>query len=175
MSLLNIFSKIVEKVISIRINSHLNKHHILSDYQFAFRSGYSTSLPIIDLVDHITKNSEKSLISFALFIDLKKAFDTLDYSIFIKKLEHYGIREISLELLTSYLTDRHQYVSFNHENSTQLLIKTGVPQGSVLVPLVFNIYINDIFNSFFIQKFFLFADDTTAFDADKDIDVLFKS
>ena len=98
-----------------------------------------------------------------VFIDLQKAFDTVNHSILLQKVEHYGIRGTALNWFTSYLSERQQYVSVNGNTSDQLEISCGVPQGSVLGPLLFLIYINDLPNVSKFLSFFLFADDTNIY------------
>ena len=107
-----------------------------------------------------------------LFIDLSKAFDTLDHTILIDKLEFYGIRGIALNWFKSYLKNRSQYVDYNGTQSTLLKIRTGVPQGSILGPLLFLIYINDIINASKYLHLILFADDTNVFFHHKDLNAL---
>ena len=98
-----------------------------------------------------------------VFIDLQKAFDTVNHSILLQKLEHYGIRGVALDWFTSYLSGRRQYVSVNGHTSAKLEITCGVPQGSVLGPLLFLIYINDLLNVSKYLSFYLFADDTNIY------------
>ena len=97
----------------------------------------------------------------SLFLDLSKAFDTLNFSILLNKLEYYGIGGVSLNLIKSYLTNRYQYVKYENQASDLVEIKTGIPQGSILGPLFFSIYINDLVNSSTKFTYLMYADDTT--------------
>ena len=135
--------------------------------QYGFRRNHSTSHALnysVNYIESCLKNKEHVL---AIFIDLSKAFDTISHDKLLYKLNNYGIRGNALELIKSYLSNRTQYVSTLGENSSQLPVKFGVPQGSVLGPLLFILYINDIYRSTDIAKFILFADDTNIFIADK--------
>ena len=158
-SILSSLSKIFEKVINKRFIDFLKKHNVISDYQFGFREGMSTTLALADICDQFQNALDNNEITCGIFIDLAKAFDTVNHSILLKKLIHYGIRGNAFELIKSYLNDRVQYVQINNFISSNKEILCGVPQGSVLGPLLFLLYVNDIQNAsdFNIR---LFADDT---------------
>ena len=160
-SVLNVFSKIYEKVLVDRLNCFVIKNDILYKYQFGFRKNYSTYMALLSFMDTVTDAVDANKIVAGLFIDLSKAFDTINHDILIKKLHNYGVRGIALQLLSNYLSNRMQCVTFNGCTSDFLSITCGVPQGSVLGPLLFLLYINDIHKSSTLLKFILFADDTT--------------
>ena len=168
-SVLNIFSNIFERLMYNKLIKFLDKYNILDQNQFGFRQGHSTHHALITLVDNITKSLDNGDIVIGVFIDLKKAFDTVDHKIVLKKLYYYGIRGNALKWFESYLTNRSQYVLFNGEKSDIRDITYGVPQGSILGPLLFILYINDF--SGVSDKLFcvLFADDTNIFLSGKDI------
>ena len=105
----------------------------------------------------------KKEVASGIFLDLSKAFDTVNHKILLQKLENYGIREIALSWVTSYLNNRKQFVQFNTVNSSENIIKCGIPQGSILGPLLFILYINDISNASNLLRFILFADDTNVY------------
>ncbi len=161
-SLLSIIDKLLEKLMYTRLISFINKHKILYKYQFGFRKKHSTTLALIEITDNILQELEEGKCSAGIFIDFQKAFDTVDHNILISKLEHYGIRGPALQWLKSYISNRQQFAFVNGKNSTMQKITCGVPQGSVLGPLLFLIYTNDIGNCT-KSKVRLFADDTNAF------------
>ena len=148
--------------------------NLLHATQFGFRKNHSTSHALNFSINHIQNalNNKKHLLG--IFIDLSKAFDTIDHSILLHKLEMYGIRGQPLQLIQSYLTNRYQYVSVLNENSEILHIEFGVPQGSCLGPLLFLIYINDLCNATDACEFVLFADDTNIFVCAKDKKTVYK-
>ena len=159
----------MEKLMYKRLIDFLDKRNILIENQFGFRSGRSTTHATMLITDKIQRAIEAKLYSCGIFLDLSKAFDTVDHNILLAKLEHYGIRGIANEWFRSYLTNRQQFVSFNNSDSNTLHITCGVPQGSVLGPLLFLIYINDFINSLSVFDFHLFADDSNLFYSDKDL------
>ena len=124
-----------------------------------FRAGFSTIHSLIS----ITETIKKTLGGCGVFIDLKKAFDTVNHGILLQKLEHYGIRGTSLSWFKSYLSERKQFVNLNGTDSEVKVITCGVPQGSVLGPLLFLLYIHDLPNISKELKFYLFADDTNIY------------
>ena len=168
-SLLSIFSKIMEKIVAVRLNSFLELHSIIYPNQFGFRSGCSTTHALISITQAINRTTIDKQYGCGVFIDLKKAFDTVNHDILLLKLEHYGIRGVAYSWFKSYLSDRKQFVSLNGVDSNLKNISCGVPQGSVLGPLLFLLYINDLPNISSKLKFFLFADDTNIYFESKDL------
>ena len=162
-SLLSIFDKIIEKLMHIRLYNFFQEHNILFENQFGFRKNNSTTYALIEITEKIKESIDNKKFGCGIFIDLRKAFDTVNHDILLKKLEHYGIRDTSLSWFKSYLTNRKQYVYINGESSQLRDISCGVPQGSVLGPLLFLIYINDLPNISEVLNFYLFADDTNIY------------
>ncbi len=162
-SLLSIFGKIFEKTMHIQLYSFITKYKILYDLQFGFRNNDSTTLATIDIVERIRGTLDKGEKVLGINLDLQKAFNTVDHHIIIQKLIHYGIRGKCLSWFSSYLSGRSQFVSVNNAQSQCKSINIGVPQGSVLGPVLFLLYINDIAN-FTLNTditIMFFADDTS--------------
>ena len=159
-SLLPVFSKILEKLIYNKIFHFLVRYKIIFKSQYGFRRGHSTTHATLDFLKTIDRAFEESEYAIGVFCDLSKAFDTLDHQILLTKLDHYGIRGKWHSWLASYLSNRKQYVDISGVCSSQKDITVGVPQGSILGPLLFLVYINDLPASLEKLTPVMFADDT---------------
>ena len=162
-ALLPSLSKIFERVMFDQLLAYLSNNNLLCINQFGFRPGHSTELAALRLVDHLIAQMDRYNVPTNIYIDLSKAFDTLDHSILLSKLKYYGVTGCSYDLLSSYLTGRSQYVEFSGHKSNTLPISTGVPQGSVLGPLLFLVCINDLPLVSNIFDMLMYADDTTLY------------
>ena len=147
---------------------YLIKFNILCSNQYGFRKNHSTAFLLIDLHDKISTAFDLGEFSVGIFLDLSKAFDTVNHVIIFDKLEHYSIRGLALDWIRSYLLKRKQYVEYNGHRSLRNDISCGVPQGSILGPLFFVRYINDINNATNLLNLILFAEDTNVFMSHKD-------
>ena len=155
-----------------RVVKFLHKHKILNEHQFGFQKMKSTDQAIQVIHSKIIGSFEDKKLACSIFLDFAKAFDTVNHKILLQKLSNYGIRGIALNWFDSYLKNRPQCVKLGNTISKKLTIKCGVPQGSILGPLLFLIYINDISNSSKILDFHLFADDTSLFYSHQKIEVI---
>lgn len=165
-SVLPTISKVIERVMYNQLYMYFNCNNLLCEQQYGFRPKHSTEYAAVKLVDRIINNMDNNktkLTPVAIFMDLSKAFDTLNFDIFLTKIHYYGIRGTALNLIQNYLTTRQQYVEFKNCISTRQNVITGIPQGSILGPLFFSIYINDIIHSTNKFNYLMYADDTTLY------------
>lgn len=158
-SILPVFSKGLEKILLLQMTSFADNHNLVSSSQFGFRRQRSTELALLAQKEYILKNFENKKLTLGVFID----FDYLDHDLLFKKIEMYGFRGQLLLLISSYLSSRQQYVHINGHSSSIKSIRSGVPQGSILGPFLFNLYVNDIVNISRSTKFIIYADDTSLF------------
>ena len=172
-SILPAFSKILEQIMATKLLRYFDKYNLVYKHQYGFRPKHSTMHPIIQLLNQITNENDKASknLTLSVFIDLSKAFDNINHDILLKKLNNLGIRGIANLWFKSYLSDRNQYMVINDVTSSMEKIACGVPQGSILGPILFLIYVNDISNSCELN-ILSFADDTTASFSESDVTLL---
>ena len=174
-SLLPVFSKILERLIYNRLELFLQNNKIIYSNQHGFQPKKSTTSALLNLTDNILESFDKNQFCVGAFLDFSKAFDTVNHSILVKKLEHNGIRNTPLRLIQNYLSNRQQYVHFKDTDSSKRHITHSVPQGSILGPLLFNLYINDIINSVNKLKLILYADDSCFFNSHTNLHTLIEN
>ena len=167
-SLLSNVDKILEKLVHKRMTKFLNRNNIIYNRQFGFREKHSTVHGLATLTEDIKKSIDEGKLTCGVFIDLQKAFDTVDHEILLKKLETYGFRGLANNWFSSYLSKRKQYVHISGKDSDYREIKHGVPQGSVLGPILFLLYINDLSNAIIYCRIYNFADDTAILYTEED-------
>ena len=156
-----------------RLFKYLTTNEILYKKQFGFQEGHSTEHVIMQLIDNINNSFEKNHFPLGVFIDLSKAFDTVDHYILIVKLKQYGIQGSNMCLFQSYLSNQKQYIAYNNKSTSFKDITCGVPQGSILGPLLFLIYVNDLPNVSNMLDLIMFADDTNLYFSSSNIKTLF--
>ena len=171
-STLSALTQIFEKLICEQLVNYLERHSIFYQYQFGFRKGHSSAQAVAEIADNLRKSIDNNLYTCGVFLDFSKAFDTVNHSILLKKIEQYGIRGIPLQLLTSYLTNRQQYTELGNTVSSRQAVTCGIPQGSSLGPVSFLTYINDLPNCSSPLTFKIFADDTNVFASARDLKTL---
>ena len=172
LSYLPIISKVFEQIVHKRVYDFFISHNIICEHQFGFQKNKSTSLAVLDIYSKLIKSIENKEFSCCIFLYFAKAFDTVNHETLLLKLEHCGITGIVNDWFWSYLSLRPQKVKINGFLSDEQYIKCGVPQGSVLGPLLFLIYINDMPYGSKILDRYLFADDTNIFISNKKLEEL---
>ena len=154
--------KVFEKAVHAQLSNYFITNDFLFDSQYGFRSHHSTEHAVLELIDQVSLAIDKGCTPLSIFLDLSKAFDTLNHGILLQKLKFYGINGVSLSWFKSYLQNRVHYVELQPSiRSSNISLTTGVPQGSILGPLLYIIYVNDIQHSSEYFKFIIYADDTT--------------
>lgn len=168
-SILPVLDKIFEKLLFSRIYSFVTKYSLLAHNQYGFRKGLSTSHATLKLLEDVLPAFSRNSFSASIFIDFKKAFDTVNHEILLQKMNKMGFRGVTNDLLRSFLSGRKQYVVFNSAASVSLPVTVGVPQGSCLGPLLYNLYVNDLHTCFHNLKIVMYADDTVITKCDSDL------
>jgi len=161
-SILSHIAKVFERLVHARLSSFLEKNNILSNFQLGFRPAHSTQHAINYLHEKFVQSLDNKEHAVALFLDLSKAFETVNHEILLCKLQKYGVRGVTSDFFYSYLSNRCQFTKFGGTESSRVNITCGVPQGSILGPLLFLLYINDLPQASALQTV-LSADDTCLF------------
>lgn len=174
-SVLPVLSKLLERVVTARITDHFVSNNLLTEFQFGFRQKHTVENAIHKILTDIYSDFNNGEYGLGVFVDLSKAFDTLDRVILLEKLEFYGVKDVELRWVQSYFFARQQYVVFEEGKSSISNVNCGVPQGSIIGPLMFIIYINDIINSSNVAKYVMFADDTNIFMSSSNLRLLYNT
>ena len=169
-SLLSSFSKILERTVHNRVSNFLHNKNLLNKSQYGFRKNHSTEQAILEIQNNIIENFKNNKITAGIFLDLSKAFDCINHTLLLNKLENHGIRGNCLNWFRSYLSNRLQYVTLNKINSKPIPVNTGIPQGTILGPLLFIIYMNDLKTN--NGTLISFADDTNLLYSDNNLNTL---
>ena len=167
-SVLCIISKILQRVVYNQVESYLQSHTLLYEFQSGFRSAFSTDTCLIHLPDHIRSESDHGNYTGMVILDLQKAFDTVDHQLLLNKLQALGFNSLSVAWFRSYLTCHEQVVNIGDATSPPLPVTCGVPQGSILGPLIFLVYVNDM-PAATNSKLLLYVDDSAILVSGKDV------
>ena len=162
-SVLSVVARLFEKLVHDQVLKHLDKY--LYSNQSGFRPRHSTEMSLLNTTNQLFLNIDRGQYNIAVFIDLCKAFDTVNHNILLCKLWHYGTRGTELRWFKSYLSHRHQYCSVSGHASDSTLVTNGIPQGSSLGPLLFLVYVNDLPNAVHYSQTGMYTDDTGLYTA----------
>ena len=168
-SVISVFARLLEPLAHDQLSEFLKVDNILTSSQTTFRKLYSTATSLISSTDHWQENIDNNQMNLTIFLDLRKAFETVDHNIFIQKLNSYGTADRAGDWFESYLKNRTQFCTLNRNNSKPKKVTCGIPQGSCLGPLLFIIYLNDFGNSRQYSRASIYADDKNVTVASKDI------
>ncbi len=171
-SLVSSFANVIEKIVSIKLKNYLELNKLLTTNQFGFQNKLSTEHNLIHLTQYVASALNDNKFAIGIFLDLQKAFDVVNHEILLVKLSNLGIKNTELNWFQSYLTGRRQCVDINGQFSSLAPIDISVMQGSILGPLLFLCFINDLPNTTEILRLLLFADDTCALDSDNNLTTL---
>ncbi|KXJ26086.1 putative RNA-directed DNA polymerase from transposon BS [Exaiptasia diaphana] len=172
-SVLSILSKIIEKHVASTFQEYLDQNNLIYTAQSAFRKGHSTTTALIKLTDQLFMNMDSDKLSGLVFIDFRKAFDVIDHEILLKKLSAYRLSPLALDWFKSYLSDRQQFVCIQKSNSSKKQVRQGVPQGTILGPILFLVFVNDLHLSCNnTGNLDMYADDVTLSTSSKDVNQL---
>ena len=175
-SILPVFSKLLERIMYNRLYSHVTSNNLLYEKQFGFQNKCSTEYAILQLAKEIYSSFNENEYTLGIFIDLSKAFDTVNHNILLTKLKYFGLTEDCINWFKSYLSNRKQYIFYgDRKRSSSETINCGVPQGSILGPLLFLLYVNDLYKASNLIKPIMFADDTNLFYSARCIKQLFST
>ena len=158
-----------------KIYTYIIENKLLYNKQFGFQNNNSTEHAILNFVDDINNAFHRRECTLDIFIDLSKAFDTVDHHILLQKLKSYRIRNTYYDWFKSYLSNRKQFIVLNDKSTLQVAIKCGVPQGSILGPLLFLLYVNDLPKAYNRLTSIMFADDTNLFLSHRNHKTLFQT